>query len=280
MARRRGARASAVLQGAHLPATVVTPRTENIRGRIANRRLGKAGDESIRRRGIGEHGLFEEVLCNALVVSRNVGVILQHGGSVHWEPRQDSNVLAIRGSLEPHHRHRLLHVVRILRPLLRRVGEIGVQTAVYVCVRDVCAGHGQMSGGQGLVGSLHRQHGAGDDGLEALLAEAKVGHLRKQVVEPSAGTRVLMCAGHGYILLSIYGIVGSQCADAFQDTVSDRCITAAGVYVEINKPIGFIFCASNDESTSKDSLPKAGSKLTGRCIPGKVKFDNISLDSQ
>ncbi len=122
--------ASTRLQAAHLPRAVITPSAEDVGRRITDIRLGEAGDKVLCGLAVALDRLFEQIRGNAFVVTGDVRVVTQHRGRVYGEPRQDADILQVRGPLKPQKGERLVGAVLVLRSLGREVGQVRIQTAV------------------------------------------------------------------------------------------------------------------------------------------------------
>jgi len=124
----------------HGARAVITPGAENVGGGVANVGLREAGHKSRRSLAVALDRLLHEVRCYTFVVAGYMGVVLEHGCGVDWEPRQDADILQVRCSTEPQQGHGLVDRVRVLSPLGSRICEVRNQTPAEVGVCDVgCA---------------------------------------------------------------------------------------------------------------------------------------------
>lgn len=116
---------STVFKTALLARSVITPRAKNIGCGVANVGLAESSHEAFGSIGVIGHGTLQEPRSNALVVSRSMSVVSKHGSAVNGEPRQNTNVLAIRSTLEAEESHGNVSFCVVLSTLLIRVVKIG-----------------------------------------------------------------------------------------------------------------------------------------------------------
>ena len=90
----------AVFKGTLLTGTIVAPSSKDVGGSVADAGLRKPGDEAVGSSVVALHGLFEEICCNPLIVTGNMGVVSEHGGPVDRKPSQNADVLVVGFALE------------------------------------------------------------------------------------------------------------------------------------------------------------------------------------
>lgn len=132
-------RARAVVQSALLTCAVLAVGAEHVGRGVANVGLGEACNETVRGVGLTSQGFFKEVCSDALVVASDQGLVTKHASAVDREPVQDTNGLAVARPGEFEERHSFVHIISIPGSLCCGVGQVRKETAVNVCICNLCA---------------------------------------------------------------------------------------------------------------------------------------------
>lgn len=90
----------AVFQAALLARAIIAPCASDIGSCVSNVGLAESSDKAFGSVLVVLHVLLEHPSGDTLVVTRSMGVVAEHGGAVNGVPRENTNVLAVRSSLE------------------------------------------------------------------------------------------------------------------------------------------------------------------------------------